>query len=269
MWRDSESEHDFLNFTEVADQIATLAKNPSLLPISIGVFGSWGTGKSTVLQLVEAKLPKEGENVPIVVRFDAWMYQGFDDARAALMEAPALAPHASLARARGLRRERQSRASSCCSGLILPSLVRCSDNPGRSGILADSRPGCQHHDRRRSGLPASSRAHQEIGCAAPCSILTAWSRRSTPTFAFTPAKPIPPKVCSAPSPRTPTGSASFEGPRACSIRQAAASAKTRWPHRLLRDQEPSPVSSIWVASARRTCQADERTNRRDARQFRI
>lgn len=86
MWRDSESEHDFLNFTEVADQIATLAMNPALLPISIGVFGSWGTGKSTVLQLVEANLPKQGENVPVVIRFDAWMYQGFDDARAALME---------------------------------------------------------------------------------------------------------------------------------------------------------------------------------------
>lgn len=86
MWRDSESEHDFLNFTEVADQIATLATNPALLPISIGVFGGWGTGKSTVLQLVEGQLPKSGNNVPIVVRFDAWMYQGFDDARAALME---------------------------------------------------------------------------------------------------------------------------------------------------------------------------------------
>ena len=91
MWRDSESEHDFLNFTEVADQIATLAMNPALLPISIGVFGSWGTGKSTVLQLVEAKLPKQGENVPIVIRFDAWMYQGYDDARAALLEAIATA----------------------------------------------------------------------------------------------------------------------------------------------------------------------------------
>lgn len=86
MWRDSESEHDFLNFTEVADQIATLATNPGLLPISIGVFGSWGTGKSTVLQLVEGRLPKGGDNAPIIVRFDAWMYQGFDDARAALME---------------------------------------------------------------------------------------------------------------------------------------------------------------------------------------
>src|SRR5215213_485342 len=89
MWRDSESEQDFLNFTEVADQIAMLATNPALLPISIGVFGSWGTGKSTVLKLVEKRLPKEGkndENAPVVIKFDAWMYQGFDDSRAALME---------------------------------------------------------------------------------------------------------------------------------------------------------------------------------------
>ena len=71
MWRDSESEYDFLNFTEVADQIPALATNPALLPISVSVFGSWGTGKS---------------NAPIIVRFDAWMYQGFDDARAALMD---------------------------------------------------------------------------------------------------------------------------------------------------------------------------------------
>jgi hypothetical protein len=69
MWRDSESEQDFLNFTELADQIATLSMNGTLLPISIGVFGGWGTGKS-----------------PILIKFDAWLYQGFDDARAALME---------------------------------------------------------------------------------------------------------------------------------------------------------------------------------------
>lgn len=88
MWRDSESEQDFLNFTEVADQIATLATTPSLLPISIGVFGTWGTGKSTVLKLVEGRLPapRDGDVAAVVVRFDAWMYQGFDDARAALME---------------------------------------------------------------------------------------------------------------------------------------------------------------------------------------
>lgn len=87
MWRDSETSEDFLNFTEVADQIATMATTPSLLPISIGVFGGWGTGKSTVLKLVEGKLPPSGEKGgPLIVHFDAWLYQGFDDARAALME---------------------------------------------------------------------------------------------------------------------------------------------------------------------------------------
>ena len=86
MWRDSESEQDFLNFTEVADQIAVLATNHDLLPISIGVFGGWGTGKSTVLHLVENKLQNAKVKPILIIKFDAWLYQGFDDARAALME---------------------------------------------------------------------------------------------------------------------------------------------------------------------------------------
>ena len=72
-----------MNFREVAEQIAALASNPALLPISIGVFGTWGTGKSTVLKLAESRLlkPKEGakqeaaddykSGLPIVVKFDA------------------------------------------------------------------------------------------------------------------------------------------------------------------------------------------------------
>jgi predicted KAP-like P-loop ATPase len=86
MWRDSESERDFLNFGEVADQIVELVRNPDLLPISVGVFGGWGSGKSTILRLAEARLAAEGTDAPTVVKFDAWLYQGFDDARAALME---------------------------------------------------------------------------------------------------------------------------------------------------------------------------------------
>ncbi len=85
MWRDSETDQDFLNFTELAEQVATLATNPKLLPISIGVFGTWGTGKSTVLSLVEKRL-KDSDPSPIIIKFDAWLYQGFDDAKAALME---------------------------------------------------------------------------------------------------------------------------------------------------------------------------------------
>lgn len=89
MWRDSESDQDFLNFTELADQIATLATNPALLPVSIGVFGTWGTGKSTVLALTEKRLGQVKPE-PIIIKFDAWLYQGFDDSKAALMEVVAL-----------------------------------------------------------------------------------------------------------------------------------------------------------------------------------
>lgn len=85
MWRDSESQQDFLNFTELAEQVATLATNATLLPISIGVFGTWGTGKSTVLSLVEQRLVN-ADPTPVIIKFDAWLYQGFDDAKAALME---------------------------------------------------------------------------------------------------------------------------------------------------------------------------------------
>ena len=74
MWRDSESEQDFLNFTELAEQIATLSMNHALLPISIGVFGGWGTGKSTVLRLVEDKVRNAGDKGPILIKFDAWLY---------------------------------------------------------------------------------------------------------------------------------------------------------------------------------------------------
>jgi predicted KAP-like P-loop ATPase len=85
LWKDSETDVDFLNFTEVAEQISTLISSPDLLPVSVGVFGTWGTGKSTVLRLTEAKL-QSGTAAPIIIKFDAWLYQGFDDAKAAIME---------------------------------------------------------------------------------------------------------------------------------------------------------------------------------------
>lgn len=87
MWADVDTKQDFLNYSEVAELVAEVVRDPAMRPVSVGVFGTWGTGKSTILNLVEAKLvaPEIKHNF-IVVRFDAWLYQGFDDARAALME---------------------------------------------------------------------------------------------------------------------------------------------------------------------------------------
>lgn len=87
MWADVDTNRDFLNYSEVSDLVVQVVRAPSMRPVSVGVFGTWGTGKSTLLNLVERDLDGSGDKSEfIVVRFDAWLYQGFDDARAALME---------------------------------------------------------------------------------------------------------------------------------------------------------------------------------------
>jgi predicted KAP-like P-loop ATPase len=84
MWADTETETDFLNYSEVAELIAEMIATPDLLPLSLGVFGGWGVGKSSTLRLVERELSKPGSNY-LIIKFDAWLYQDFDDARTALM----------------------------------------------------------------------------------------------------------------------------------------------------------------------------------------
>lgn len=84
MWADIETDIDFLNYSEVAEMVAEMIGDDTLLPLSLGIFGGWGIGKSSTLNLVESLL-KEQPDQYLVVRFDAWFYQGFDDARAAFM----------------------------------------------------------------------------------------------------------------------------------------------------------------------------------------
>lgn len=65
-------------------QIVTeILETEAILPVSIGVFGNWGAGKSSLLNLIEQQIKSDEW---IVIKFDAWLYQGFDDARAALLE---------------------------------------------------------------------------------------------------------------------------------------------------------------------------------------
>lgn len=90
MWADNETERDFLNFSGIADTIAEIIAQANGRPVSIGVSGMWGVGKSSLIKLTRASLdarPKrEGGRDVVVVEFNAWLYQGFDDARAALMD---------------------------------------------------------------------------------------------------------------------------------------------------------------------------------------
>ena len=86
MWSDNETHKDFLNFRCVADTAAELIVQSKGRPLSMGVSGGWGAGKSTMLNLISDSLKTRGENQFLFVEFNAWLYQGYDDARAALME---------------------------------------------------------------------------------------------------------------------------------------------------------------------------------------
>jgi predicted KAP-like P-loop ATPase len=52
----------------------------------MGVSGGWGVGKSSMLSLISNALRSRDGSPYIFVEFNAWLYQGYDDARAALMD---------------------------------------------------------------------------------------------------------------------------------------------------------------------------------------
>lgn len=90
MWPDNETDRDLLNFDGVAATVAELVVQAGGRPVSIGISGAWGVGKSSMIKLTKVAFdrhqPKEGPSKYVFVEFNAWLYQGYDDARAALLE---------------------------------------------------------------------------------------------------------------------------------------------------------------------------------------
>ncbi len=86
MWSDKETVRDFLNFGAVAATAAEMIVQANGQALSLGVSGGWGVGKSSMVKLIRAELAERTERDFAFVEFNAWLYQGYDDARAALME---------------------------------------------------------------------------------------------------------------------------------------------------------------------------------------
>ena len=87
MWNDVETTQDLLNFKVVADTAAQMIKDGNGQPVSIGVSGSWGVGKSSLVQMIGESLKGlDGGKNYIFINFNAWLYQGYDDARMALLQ---------------------------------------------------------------------------------------------------------------------------------------------------------------------------------------
>lgn len=70
MWSDKESSEDYLNFGEVSQLAVDVLTTENMLPVSIGIFGNWGAGKSSLLKLIEQKLEQDDQDW-IVINFES------------------------------------------------------------------------------------------------------------------------------------------------------------------------------------------------------
>jgi hypothetical protein len=87
MWSDNESTEDLLGFQYLAGAVVSIVKNENLLPATIGVFGDWGGGKSTLIEIVRTQLTSEEEKKAgtVVLSFNGWLFEGYEGAKTALM----------------------------------------------------------------------------------------------------------------------------------------------------------------------------------------
>ena len=84
MWSDKETTQDLLGYTVHASLLKNVVTNEKNLPITIGLYGDWGSGKSSILRILEEQLKKDDDTV--VVYFDGWSFESFDDAKMALIQ---------------------------------------------------------------------------------------------------------------------------------------------------------------------------------------
>jgi hypothetical protein len=82
---DNETAVDLLNNQPIASNIVDLLKDHKGEPITVGVHGDWGAGKSSVLEMIETSLEGNKDGI-LCIRFDGWRFQGFEDGKIALIE---------------------------------------------------------------------------------------------------------------------------------------------------------------------------------------
>lgn len=83
MWKDSETQLDLLDFDYLTDTLISIVKNERLSPSSIGIYGNWGSGKSSLMQLCIDELSNDKNT--LCIKFNGWLFEGYEDAKTAFI----------------------------------------------------------------------------------------------------------------------------------------------------------------------------------------
>ena len=87
LWADNETDVDLLGFDVLVDELVVALTDPRLLPLTVGVLGDWGSGKSSLLKIARHELEADEQNRYVCAGFSPWQYEDYDDVKAALMGA--------------------------------------------------------------------------------------------------------------------------------------------------------------------------------------
>ena len=93
MWSDNETTQDLLGYQVHADLLRKIILNDAMLPISIGVFGNWGSGKSSLMLLLQQSLQEweksqqnEQYSIILQVYFNSWQFESYDSTKLTMIE---------------------------------------------------------------------------------------------------------------------------------------------------------------------------------------
>lgn len=81
---DHETVVDLLYYEAIAKTIVTFVRQAPSIPMTVGVHGDWGAGKSSVLKMTEAALAADKRT--LCLWFNGWVFEGFEDAKTVVLE---------------------------------------------------------------------------------------------------------------------------------------------------------------------------------------
>lgn len=81
---DNETDIDLLYYEAISKTVVSLLDSADDTALTVGIHGDWGAGKSSILKMLEAEYADKDEVLCVV--FNGWLFQGFEDTKAVLIE---------------------------------------------------------------------------------------------------------------------------------------------------------------------------------------